>query len=294
MAGGDGLVVVSIAIAQSTMGDSNFPTSNFSTLRREAAIWYNTSTNVMEVQKMNLEGKVAIVTGASRGIGAAIVKRLAADGATIVAVARSIETCEGAAMCMKVDVSDSAQVDACVKATIEKFGRVDILVNNAGITKDGLLMRMSDDDWDKVLGINLKGTFLFTRAVSRPMMKNKGADGTASGGAIVNIASVVGLTGNAGQANYTASKGGVIALTKTVAKELGSRNIRCNAVAPGFIVSDMTDKLPEDVRAKYAETIPLKRFGAAEDIANCVAWLVGPESSYVTGQIISVNGGMFG
>ena len=243
---------------------------------------------------MNLEGKVAIVTGASRGIGAAIVKRLAADGATIVAVARSIETCEGAAMCMKVDVSDSAQVDACVKATIEKFGRVDILVNNAGITKDGLLMRMSDDDWDKVLGINLKGTFLFTRAVSRPMMKNKGADGTASGGAIVNIASVVGLTGNAGQANYTASKGGVIALTKTVAKELGSRNIRCNAVAPGFIVSDMTDKLPEDVRAKYAETIPLKRFGAAEDVANCVAWLVGPESSYVTGQIISVNGGMFG
>ena len=248
----------------------------------------------MEVQKMNLEGKVAIVTGASRGIGAAIVKRLAADGATIVAVARSIETCEGAAMCMKVDVSDAAQVDACVKATIEKFGRVDILVNNAGITKDGLLMRMSDDDWDKVLGINLKGTFLFTRAVSRPMMKNKGADGTASGGAIVNIASVVGLTGNAGQANYTASKGGVIALTKTVAKELGSRNIRCNAVAPGFIVSDMTDKLPEDVRAKYAETIPLKRFGAAEDVANCVAWLVGPESSYVTGQIISVNGGMFG
>ena len=243
---------------------------------------------------MNLEGKVAIVTGASRGIGAAIVKRLAADGATIVAVARSIETCEGAAMCMKVDVSDAAQVDACVKATIEKFGRVDILVNNAGITKDGLLMRMSDDDWDKVLGINLKGTFLFTRAVSRPMMKNKGADGTASGGAIVNIASVVGLTGNAGQANYTASKGGVIALTKTVAKELGSRNIRCNAVAPGFIVSDMTDKLPEDVRAKYAETIPLKRFGAAEDVANCVAWLVGPESSYVTGQIISVNGGMFG
>ena len=243
---------------------------------------------------MSLEGKVAIVTGASRGIGAAIVKRLAADGALVVAVARSIETCEGAAMCMKVDVSDTAQVDACVKATIEKFGRVDILVNNAGITKDGLLMRMSDDDWDKVLGINLKGTFLFTRAVSRPMMKNKGADGSPSGGAIVNIASVVGLTGNAGQANYTASKGGVIALTKTVAKELGSRNIRCNAVAPGFIVSDMTDKLPEDVRARYAETVPLKRFGSAEDIANCVAWLVGPESSYVTGQIISVNGGMFG
>ena len=242
----------------------------------------------------SLEGKVAIVTGASRGIGAAIVKRLAADGASVVAVARTIESCEGAAMCMKVDVSDTAQVDACVKATIEKFGRVDILVNNAGITKDGLLMRMSDDDWDKVLGINLKGTFLFTRAVSRPMMKNKGPDGAPSGGAIVNIASVVGLTGNAGQANYTASKGGVVALTKTVAKELGSRNIRCNAVAPGFIVSDMTDKLPADIRAKYAETIPLKRFGAAKDVADCVAWLVGPESSYVTGQVISVNGGMFG
>ena len=180
-----------------------------------------------------LEGKVAIVTGASRGIGAAIVAKLAAEGATVVAVARSIESCEGAAHCMKVDVSDSAQVDACVKETIEKFGKVDILVNNAGITKDGLLMRMSDDDWDKVIDINLKGTFLFTRAVSRPMMKNKGADGQPCGGAIVNISSVVGITGNAGQANYTASKGGVIALTKTVAKELGSRLVRCNAVAPG-------------------------------------------------------------
>ncbi len=241
---------------------------------------------------MSLEGKVAIVTGASRGIGAAIVKKLAAEGATVVAVARSVESCEGAAMCQKVDVSDSSQVDACVKAVIEKFGRVDILVNNAGVTKDGLLMRMSDSDWDQVININLRGTFLFTRAVSRPMMKNKGADGAQLGGSIVNIASVVGITGNAGQANYTASKGGVIALTKTVAKELGSRNVRCNAVAPGFIVSAMTDKLPDDIKKQYAATIPLGRFGTVEDIANCVAWLASDDSAYVTGQVISVNGGM--
>ena len=239
-----------------------------------------------------LAGKVAIVTGASRGIGAAIVKKLADEGATVVAVARSVESCEGAAMCQKVDVSDSAQVDACVKAVIEKFGKVDILVNNAGVTKDGLLMRMSDADWDQVVDINLRGTFLFTRAVSRPMMKNKGADGSQLGGSIVNIASVVGITGNAGQANYTASKGGVIALTKTVAKELGSRNVRCNAVAPGFIVSAMTDKLPDEVKKQYAATIPLGRFGTVEDIANCVAWLAGDQASYVTGQVISVNGGM--
>ena len=240
----------------------------------------------------NLKGKVAIVTGASRGIGAAIVKKLAAEGATVVAVARSIESCEGAAMCRKVDVSNSADVDACVKEALERFGRVDILVNNAGVTKDGLLMRMSDADWDLVVDINLKGTFLFTRAVARPMMKNKGADGAPCGGSIVNVASVVGITGNAGQANYTASKGGVIALTKTVAKELGSRLVRCNAVAPGFIVSAMTDKLPDDLKRQYADSIPLKRFGTGEDVANCVAWLAGDGASYVTGQVISVNGGM--
>ncbi|MBR2839120.1 MAG: 3-oxoacyl-[Kiritimatiellae bacterium] len=239
-----------------------------------------------------LEGRVAIVTGASRGIGAAIVRKLADEGAVVVACARSIESCDGAALCLKVDVSNAEQVDACVKETVAKFGRVDILVNNAGITKDGLLMRMSDADWDQVLGINLKGTFLFTRAVARPMMKNKGGDGKPAGGAIVNIASVVGITGNAGQANYTASKGGVIALTKTVAKELGSRQIRCNAVAPGFIRSQMTDVLPDDVKRQYAETIPLRRFGEACDVANAVAWLASDAASYVTGQVISVNGGM--
>ena len=234
-----------------------------------------------------LDGKVAIVTGASRGIGAAIVKKLADEGAQVVACARSIESCDGAALCQKVDVSNSAEVDACVKTTIEKFGKVDILVNNAGITKDGLLMRMSNDDWSLVLDINLKGTFLFTRAVSRPMMKNR-----ETGGSIVNISSVVGITGNAGQANYAASKGGIIALTKTVAKELGSRNIRCNAIAPGFIESKMTEGLPDEVKRSCMDSTSLKRFGKPEDVANAVAWLCGDGASYVTGQIIGVNGGM--
>ena len=251
-----------------------------------------------------LEGKVAIVTGASRGIGAAIAKKLAADGASVALCARNLAACEATAeevrklgveaMAMAVDVADAAQVDACVKAVLEKFGRVDIMVNNAGVTKDGLLMRMSDADWDFVVDTNLKGTFLFSRAVTRPMMKNKAPDGTACGGSIINITSVVGITGNAGQANYTASKGGVISLTKTVAKELGSRGIRCNAVAPGFIRSDMTDSLPEDLKNAYMANIPLKRFGETEDIANAVAWLACDESSYITGQIISVNGGMVG
>ena len=234
-----------------------------------------------------LDGKIAIVTGASRGIGAAIVKRLADEGAQVVACARSIESCAGAALCLKVDVSDSVEVDACVKATVEKFGKVDILVNNAGITKDGLLMRMSDDDWCQVLDINLKGTFLFTRAVTRPMMKNR-----ETGGVIVNISSVVGLAGNAGQANYAASKGGIIALSKTVAKELGSRNIRCNAVAPGFIESKMTEGLPDEVKRFCMDSTSLKRFGKPEDVANAVAWLCGDDASYVTGQVIGVNGGM--
>lgn len=239
-----------------------------------------------------LSDKVAIVTGASRGIGAAIVKKFAEEGAQVVACARSIESCEGAAMCRKLDVSDSAQVDACVKEVLEKFGKIDILVNNAGITKDGLLMRMSDADWDQVLGINLKGTFLFTRAVARPMMKNKAADGTQLGGSIINLASVVGITGNAGQANYTASKGGVIAFTKTVAKELGSRNVRCNAIAPGFIESKMTEGLSDEIKKSCMDSIPLKRFGKVEDVAKVAAWLAGDDSSYVTGQVISVNGGM--
>jgi len=252
----------------------------------------------------NLEGKVAVVTGAARGIGAAIAARLADDGASVAVCDLKAEWCAETVAALEakgakakgygVNVAVSAEVDACVKAVLADFGKIDIMVNNAGITKDGLLMRMSDADWDAVIDVNLKGTFLFTRAVARPMMKNKAADGTQLGGSIVNIASVVGIMGNAGQANYTASKGGVIALTKTTAKELGSRNIRCNAVAPGFIQSKMTDVLPEDVRKAYMDTIPLKRFGTVQDIAKAVAWLAGDESAYVTGQIISVNGGMIG
>ena len=252
----------------------------------------------------NLDGKVAIVTGAGRGIGQQIAKKLAEAGAKVAVVDLKAEWCEETVGLVKAagseaiglgcNVAESADVDATVKAVIAKFGTVDIMVNNAGITKDGLLMRMSDDDWDAVLNVNLKGTFLFTRAVARPMMKNKAADGTQAGGSIINIASVVGIMGNAGQANYTASKGGVIALTKTTAKELGSRNVRCNAVAPGFIQSKMTDVLPDDVKKAYMDTIPLKRFGTAEDIATCVAFLASPDAAYITGQIISVNGGMIG
>ena len=252
----------------------------------------------------NLEGKVAIVTGAGRGIGQQIAKKLAEAGAKVAVVDLQADWCRETVGLVKAagseaiglgcNVAESADVDATVKAVIAKFGTVDIMVNNAGITKDGLLMRMSDDDWDAVLNVNLKGTFLFTRAVARPMMKNKAADGTQAGGSIINIASVVGIMGNAGQANYTASKGGVIALTKTTAKELGSRNVRCNAVAPGFIQSKMTDVLPEDVKKAYMDTIPLKRFGTAEDIAKCVAFLAGPDAAYITGQIVSVNGGMIG
>ena len=252
----------------------------------------------------NLDGKIALVTGAGRGIGQQIAKQLAEQGAKVAVVDLKPEWCEetcglvtaagSEALALGCNVAVSYEVNACVKAVLDKFGRIDILINNAGITKDGLLMRMSDEDWDAVLNVNLKGTFLFTRAVSRPMMKNKSADGVQEGGSIVNLASVVGIMGNAGQANYTASKGGAIALTKTTAKELGSRNIRCNAVAPGFIQSKMTDVLSEDVKKAYMETIPLRRFGTAEDIAKCVGFLVSPDAAYITGQIISVNGGMIG
>lgn len=251
-----------------------------------------------------LDGKVAIVTGAARGIGQKIAVQFAKDGADVAVCDLKAEWLEETvglieaegrkALAIGVNVAESAEVDACVKTVIEKFGRIDTMINNAGITKDGLLMRMSDDDWDAVINVNLKGTFLFTRAVARPMMKNKNADGTAAGGTIINLASVVGIMGNAGQANYTASKGGVISLTKTTAKELGSRNVRCNAIAPGFIQSKMTDVLPDDVKKSYMDSIPLKRFGTADDIAKCAAFLASDDAAYITGQIISVNGGMIG
>ena len=187
--------------------------------------------------------------------------------------------------CFELDVTNATAVQNVFNDIAAETGRIDILVNNAGITKDGLLMRMSEEDWDAVLTVNLKGTFACTKAVSRIMMKQRS-------GSIINIASVVGLMGNAGQANYAASKGGVIAFTKSVAKEFASRNIRANAVAPGFISSKMTDALSDEVRQKMLEAIPLASFGTPEDVANAVAFLASDQSSYITGQVISVNGGM--
>jgi len=243
----------------------------------------------------NLEGKVAIVTGAARGIGQKIALQLADNGADVAVCDLKAEWLEETvklitekgrkAFALAVDVGDGDAVNACVADVQKEFGHIDIMVNNAGITKDGLMIRMTDDDWDAVLRVNLKGTFLFTRAVAKIMMKQRA-------GSIINIASVVGIMGNAGQANYTASKGGIIALTKTTAKEFGSRGVRANAVAPGFIQSKMTDVLPDDVKAKYMEQIPLRRFGTQEDIAKAVAFLAGPDSEYITGQVLSVNGGM--
>lgn len=242
-----------------------------------------------------LDGKVAIVTGAARGIGRAIAERLAADGADLAVcdlqadwlaeTVAAVEALGRKAVPLAVDVGCGDAVNACVAEVIKVFGKVDIMINNAGITKDGLLMRMSDADWDDVIRVNLKGTFLFTRAVSRPMMKQRS-------GAIVNIASIIGLIGNAGQCNYAASKAGAIALTKSTAKELAPRGVRCNAIAPGFIASKMTDALSQDVRDQMLANIPMARFGVPEDIAKAVVFLVSDESAYVTGQVLSVNGGM--
>ena len=241
------------------------------------------------------EGKVAIVTGAARGIGRAIAERLARDGADVVIcdlqaewlaeTAGAIQAMGRRALPVAVDVGDGESVNACVAETVRAFGRVDILVNNAGITKDTLLVRMTDEAWDDVLRVNLKGTFLFSRAVAKHMMKQRS-------GAIVNIASVIGLIGNAGQCNYAASKAGAIALTKSTAKELAGRGVRVNAIAPGFISSKMTDALSQEIRDQMLAAIPLQRFGVAEDVAAAVAFLASDEASYVTGQVLSVNGGM--
>jgi len=241
------------------------------------------------------DGKTALVTGAARGIGQAIALKLAAEGADLALCDLNAEWLEETAgkvrelgrrvECYSVDVSNGDAVNETVKAVEKDFGQIDVLVNNAGITKDGLLMRMSEEDWDAVLNVNLKGVFLFTKAAMRGMMKKRT-------GSIVNIASIIGLIGNAGQANYAASKGGVIAFTKTVARELASRNVRCNAVAPGFIRTAMTDALPEDVQEKMLTNIPLNKFGTPEDVADVVAFLAGDASGYVTGQVISTCGGM--
>jgi 3-oxoacyl-[acyl-carrier protein] reductase len=241
------------------------------------------------------DGKVALVTGAARGIGQAIALKLAAEGADLALcdlnaewlgeTAAKVKEAGCRVECYSVDVSNGDAVNETVKAVEKDFGQIDVLVNNAGITKDGLLMRMSEDDWDAVLNVNLKGVFLFTKAAMRGMMKKRS-------GSIVNIASIIGLIGNAGQANYAASKGGVIAFTKTVARELAGRNVRCNAVAPGFIRTAMTDALSEEVQEKMLANIPLNKFGTPEDVANVVAFLAGDASGYVTGQVISTCGGM--
>jgi len=243
----------------------------------------------------NMDGKTALITGAARGIGQAIALKFAAQGADLALCDVQKEWLDDTAAraralgrrveCYAADVSRGADVQAAVTQAAADFGRIDVLVNNAGITRDTFLMRMSEEDWDAVLDINLKGAFLFTKAVSKYMMKQRA-------GAIVNIASIIGLIGNAGQCNYAASKAGLIALTKSVAKELASRNVRANAVAPGFIKTKMTDKLPEDIRKKMLEAIPLGRFGEPEDVAEVALFLASDAAAYVTGQALTVCGGM--
>ncbi len=243
-----------------------------------------------------VQDKVALVTGASRGIGRSISLVLAAQGAKIVAVDVDLQATEdfvaelkasGAeAVAVQGNVTVTADVDNMVKVAKETFARIDILVNNAGITRDALLLRMKDEDWDAVLDVNLKGAFLCTRAVSKLMTKQRS-------GRIINIASVVGQMGNAGQANYCASKAGLMGLTRSNARELAKRNITVNAVAPGFIATAMTDALPEDKRQELAAQIPLAKLGSADDIANVVLFLASENTGYITGQVIGVNGGMY-
>lgn len=241
------------------------------------------------------QGKTAIVTGAARGIGQAIALDLATKGADLVIcdikaewlaeTADALQQIGCKVTCKELDVTSMEAAQKTFNEIAEENGRIDILINNAGITRDTLLMRMSEEDWDAVLSVNLKGTFNCTKAASRTMMKQRS-------GAIVNIASVIGIMGNAGQANYAASKGGVIAFTKSVAKELASRNIRVNAVAPGFISSKMTDALSEELRKKMLDVIPLSRFGNPQDVANAVTFLASENASYITGEVINISGGM--
>ncbi len=245
---------------------------------------------------MNLDGQLALVTGASRGIGRAVALKLAEKGADLVVTATSLERAQKTAdeitamgrksLAVKVDVSQTSDVEALYARVSEAFGRLDILVNNAGITRDGLLMRMKDADWDAVLDTNLKGAFACTREAVKLM-------GKAKGGKIVNISSVVGEMGNVGQANYCASKAGLIGFTKAVAREYAKRNITVNAVTPGFIETDMTDALSASVKEEMLKQIPVGRFGKPEDIANAVLFLVSGMGAYVTGHVLSVNGGMY-
>lgn len=245
---------------------------------------------------MKLTGKTALVTGASRGIGREIALQFAKAGANVVVnyagseakaneVVEQIKALGRDALAIQCNVSDSDSVTKMVKETIDHFGNLHILVNNAGITRDNLLMRMKEEDWDEVININLKGVFLCTKAVSRQMMRQRS-------GTIINMASIVGVTGNPGQANYVAAKSGVIGLTKTAAKELAPRGITVNAIAPGFISTDMTDKLPEEVKDGMLKQIPLARFGEPADIARVALFLATDASAYMTGQTLHVDGGM--
>jgi 3-oxoacyl-[acyl-carrier protein] reductase len=243
-----------------------------------------------------LEGKIALITGGARGIGKALALRFAAEGASIafsdLKYDENMEATEKEIQAMGVQAkgfaSNAASLEDSEKlaeAVVATFGRIDILVNNAGITRDNLLMRMTEQDWDLVINVNLKSAFNLTKAVQRTMIKQRS-------GSIINMSSVVGVNGNAGQSNYSASKAGMIGFTKSMAQELGSRSVRCNAIAPGFIETEMTHKLPEDVRTQWISTIPLRRSGKPEDVADVAVFLASDLSSYVTGQVISVCGGM--
>ena len=244
----------------------------------------------------SLQGRRALVTGASQGIGRAVALRLAQEGAAVAInyhtsragaedLVAAITSSGGTAVALAADVSDGEQAEALVQGTVEALGGLDILVNNAGITRDGLLMRMSEEDWDMVLDTNLKGAFLCTKAAVRHMVRQRW-------GRIVNMSSVVGVTGNAGQANYAAAKAGLIGLTKTVAREVGSRGITVNALAPGFITTQMVEGLSDEVRARVVERITLGRLGSPEDVAGTVAFLAGEDAGYITGQVIGVDGGL--
>ncbi|SRR6056297_902270 len=243
-----------------------------------------------------LEGKTALITGAARGIGKSLALNFAEHGANIAftdleyndqvkEVEKEIESKGVKTKGYASDASNFKQTEETVQQILKDFGKIDVLINNAGITKDTLLMRMTEEQWDAVLTVNLKSVFNFTKAVQRSMLKQKS-------GSIINMSSVVGVSGNAGQSNYSASKAGIIGFTKSIAKELGSRNIRCNAIAPGFIITEMTDKLPEEVKKDWAEKIPLKRGGKPEDVSKAAIFLASDLSEYITGQVMNVCGGM--
>lgn len=244
---------------------------------------------------MRLKDRVALVTGAAQGIGREIALLFAQEGAEVLvadinlqkaeATAKEIEELGGRSLALELDVSELSKVESAINKILDKIGKVDILVNNAGITKDNLLLRMSEADWDAVIKVNLKGTFNCCKVISRVMLKQRY-------GKIINIASIIGIIGNPGQVNYAASKAGVIAITKTLAKELASRNIMVNAVAPGFIQTEMTARLPEDLRQKMLQSIPLARLGQPQDVAKACLFLASSDSDYITGQTIVVDGGM--